>query len=56
MSRLKRAGRAVPVVLALILGAVFSGLITGNGGIPITSVAEAEGQSNQRTISVSGES
>ena len=55
MSRLKRAGNVVPVVLALILGAKFSGLITGNRGIPMTSVAEAEGQTNQRTISVSGE-
>lgn len=55
MSRLKRAGSMVPVALALVLGAVFSGLITGNGSLPVTSIAEAEGQTNQRTISVSGE-
>ncbi|CCF83137.1 SIMPL domain-containing protein [Nitrolancea hollandica] len=55
MSRLKRAGSVLPVVLALVIGAVFSGLLTGNGGVPMTSVAEAQEQPHQRTITVSGE-
>ncbi|HEU4792121.1 MAG TPA: SIMPL domain-containing protein [Nitrolancea sp.] len=55
MSRLKRAGSVIPVVLALVVGAVFSGLLTGNGGVPMTSIAEAQEQSNQRMITVSGE-
>ncbi len=55
MSILKRAGSVLPVVLALVIGAVFSGLLTGNGGVPMTSIAEAQEQPRQRTITVSGE-
>lgn len=55
MSRLKRAGSVIPVVLALLIGAMFSGLLTGNGGTPMTRTAGAQEPSNQRTITVSGE-